>query len=96
MHLLALLVAHEAARVAEAPGGTGRPFRARPRAALVGLALHADVISVGVFTHISMLVFCEGERLEIHTAMARCTCFYSFWLSYSIPEAILCVTPPPP
>ena len=78
VHLLALLVAHEAARVAEAPGGTGRPVRARPRAALVRLALHADVISVGVFTHISMLVFCEGERLEIHATMAHFTYFYSF------------------
>ena len=70
VHLLALLVAHEAARVAEAPGGAGRPFRARPRAALVRLALHADVISVGVFTHISKLVFWEGKRLEIHATMA--------------------------
>ena len=67
MHLLALLVAHEAARVAETPGGTGRPVRARPRAALVRLALHADVVSVGVFTHISMLVFCGEGWLEIHT-----------------------------
>ena len=51
VHLLALLVAHEAARVAQTPGGARWPLRTGSRAALVGLALHADVISVGGFTH---------------------------------------------
>ena len=51
VHLLALLVAHEAARVAQTPGGARRPVLAGSRAALVGLGLHADVISVGGFTH---------------------------------------------
>ena len=68
VHLLALLVTHEAARVAEAPGGTGRLFRARSRAALVGLALHADVISVGGFTHMELLLVVRNTVLPAYKA----------------------------
>ena len=74
VHLLALLVTHEAARVAEAPGGAGRLVRTRSRAALVRLALHADVISVGGFTHLKLLLMVRKRGL---------VWYFLLWLSIS-------------